>query len=333
MAVPTIAVVAPNVGATMGGSLVEITGTNFKPWTAPPPTWGPVVPAPSSPTMQVLFGGLPSPEVAVISATRLLALVPATPIIVEEASNYGEGVVAVEVRNLDSSGVPIPGETATMASAYTFRRANLARQSDLNRLCRQIIVDWNAQVLSNVSMTTHTDFDPETGDLQNTAGIAKLPGIALLGPELRENRMYSTNVHLRTPLTGIERAIRRVPFTVDVSFTILGAARLHAEAINLAAAVVGYFERNKYVALLRDPADASKGFVQYPLEFERGNEPKLDPTPSDSNVHFFSARMVIRGFDVEHLTGFVDHQVVGRTGQVTEDPGILGVHCPEEDEL
>jgi hypothetical protein len=329
MAVPTITAVAPNLGATGGGNLVEVTGTNFKLWQIPPPSGGRTG-ATVPPTVQVLFGGSPSTDVAVVSATRLFCVAPRTVLPATSEAGYGEGSVDVVVRNLASNGTPIAGEEATLAAGYKYRRVQLARESELNRLNRALLREWNVQVLSNVSMTTHTDFDPETGDAKNITALATIPGIALLGPELTTNRFYSVNQRPVTALAGIERAIRRVPETVDVTYTIVGAARLHVEATNLMAIVRGFFEQNKSVSIYRDKDDPSKGSVEFPIELDRVNDLKMDLTPSDANVHWFSGRFSVKGFTFEDLAGFPGHQIAARTAQVTEDPGILLVPMEEE---
>lgn len=322
MAVPTISAVEPSVGATGGGNLVEIRGSHFRLWTIPPPSGRPL-PA-RTPTVEVLFGGALSPRVIVASATRLFAIAPKTSITLQ-APEHGEGAVSVVVRNIDEDGATIPGESATRSSAYAYRRVQLATESDLSRLTRALLQELKAQVIVNVSIATHTDWDPDAEDGLNTLGIAELPGIALVGPDLSENRRYSLNEQKWQRVgTSLESVLRRVPYTVDLTFTVVGVSELKAQALNMMAVTQGFFELNKRVSMLRDPSVPSLGSVSYDLDVLPDGDMRMDPTPSDSNVHSFSGRIAIRGFDLEDLAGFSGHQVISRTAQVTEDP-VLNV--------
>lgn len=329
MAVPTISALSPNVGATGGGHLVEITGTNFRTWTIPPASGAPA--GPIQPTVEVLFGGAASSEVIVLSATRLYAMVPRTAL-ASVAPNFGEGAVDVVVRNLDDDGVLIPGETVTRAGGYTYRRVQLSNESDLNRLCRALIREFRVQVHPNVTFSSHTDYDSDAADGLNIVDLAQVPGIALLGPDLSENRFYSQNQRQAYPAGGVERVVRRVPYTVDVSFGIVGVCELKTHAINLMAVVQGFFELNKTISMDRDPADLSKGRVSYIVELAPDGDLKMARTANNSNLRFFSGSFIVRGFDLEDLTGFTSHQAVARTGQITQDPTILVEQKTEDGE-
>ena len=319
MAVPTISAVLPAVGPAGGGNLVQITGTGFELWQIPPATGRPA--GVRTPTVHVLFGGIRSSRVIVASSTRLFALAPRTPLSMA-APALGEGAVAVEVRNVDADGV-IPGETVSLPSAYAYRRVQLATESDLTRLCRALMQELKAQVLPNVSISTHTDWDPDTEDGLNTLGIAELPRIALLGPDLTENRFYSRNQRRWHHAAGIESVLRRVPYTVDLAFTVVGVCELKTQAINLMAVVQGFIELNKRISMLRDPANVSLGTVSYDLDVVKDGDLRMDVTPSESNIHSFSGRVVIRGFDCEDLAGFPGSQVISRTAQVIDDAELV----------
>jgi hypothetical protein len=320
MAIPTIATISPDNVPTGGRTLIEITGTNFKVPTLPPAL---LEPSPDPiPTVEVLFNTTPGTEVAVISATRLFILVPKSPISVNAANNYGEGSVDVTINNLDDNGDPIVGETVTLADGLAYSRAQLATQSDFARLIRDLIHEFRLQTIPNVSISTHTEFDPNTGDLLNITGLAQLPGIALIGPDLVENRFYSQNKpQVSLSSTPGEYLKRRVGYTVDMEFTIVGVSDLKMEILNLMAAVNSYFERNKYIEFQRDASDSSLGTVQYEIDLTADGDLKTIETPNDSNIRAFSGRFVIRGFDMQDLTGFDTDQIIGKTAS-TDDEGV-----------
>jgi len=320
MAVPTITDVSPPSVPTGGKTLIEITGTNFKVPTLPPATSEPA--ADPIPTVEILFGTSYGTEVAVVSATRLFVLVPKSPITVDKANNYGEGTVDVTLRNLDDNGDPIVGEEVILSDGLTYSRAQLATQSDFARIIRAIIHEFKLQTIPNVSVSTHTEFDGDTGDLLNITELAELPGIALIGPDLVENRFYSQNQPpIEAGLAAGEYLKRRVGYTVDMEFGIVGVSDLKMELLNLMAAVYSYFERNKYIEFARDPSDSSKGTVQYEIDLMPDGDLKAIETPNDSNIRAFSGRFVIRGFDMQDLTGFPDDQVIGKTAS-TNDEGV-----------
>jgi hypothetical protein len=320
MAVPTISAISPNTVHTGGKSLVEISGTNFKVPTLPPPANEPYTTG--TPTVAVLFGTEESTEVSVVSATRLFALIPRSPIEISKTTNYGEGSVDVTVRNLDDNGDPIVGEEVVETDGLTYSRVQLATESDFQRLIRQIVFEFRCQMIPNVQITSHTDYDSDTVDAENITDLAELPGIVLVGPTLRENRLFSQNkpISLEASTPG-EYLRRRVGYTVDLEFSIVGVSNLTAELVNLMAVVNGFFEKNKYLELLRDPSDSSLGSVQYEMDFLEDGDLAVSGSPNNSNIRVFSGRFVIRGFDMQDLTGFANDQTIGQTA-VTDDEGV-----------
>lgn len=320
MAVPTITAISPNTVHTGGLTLVEITGTNFKVPTVPPPADGPA--SSPIPTVAVLCNTEEASEVSVISATRLFVLVPKSPITPTKANSYGEGSVDITIKNLDDDGDPIPGEEVTETDGLAYSRVQLATESDFQRLIREIVLELRLQTIPNVAISNHTDFDDDTTDSADITTLAELPGIALLGPTLRENRFYSQNAPIAVAASNPgEYLKRRVGYTVDLEFRIIGVSNIMVELINLMAVVNGYFEKNKYIELTRDPNDSSLGKARYEIDFTEDGDLDTISTPNDSNIHAFSGRFVIRGFDMQDLTGFANDQTVGQTA-TTDDEGV-----------
>lgn len=338
MAVPTISGVTPNVGPTMGRTMFEITGTNFRLPPTPPP--GPTT-GETQQTVEVLFGAEEAISVKVVSETIVRAVNRA----------IDPGTYSITVRNLDDAGVVIPGETVTLADAVTFKRpvlrpeANAAgevlrmNQSELTRVVRTFLRDLKRQILDNVSLTTHTDyFDPETGLAVGTVNLSRLPGLVLIGPDLVENRQYSLNdepdFDEGTP--DDDFVTTRVPYTVDIQFEILGMSNNTAEMLNLMQAATMYFESNKFLRLQKDGADPTKGFVEYEMDFQPGEQFKASRTVANaSNLRQFSGLVEIRGFDLDQLAGINSgdtngiplHEVVDRSREqddvdVQLDPAV-----------
>lgn len=323
MAVPTILTVTPNLGPTMGRTMFEITGTNFRLPPVPPP--GPtnkVTPR----TVEVLFGAEVASSVRVVSSTLLRAVsVPIDP-----------GVYGVTVRNLDDDGVLIPTEEATLAAAITFRRPAIRaemnaagemvrrNESPLAQVVRAFIREIKRQVIPEVVLTTDTDyFDEETGTEFHLVNLGALPCVTLVGPDLVENRMYSENARPDYDEPDNEFVTLLTPRTVDLQFDVLGIADKMVELMNLMHAMTMFFEQNKYLRMQKDPSDPSRGFIEYEMDFQRGGDFKAARTSANnSNIRQFMGAIEIRGVNIETLFG-IDagetdggiplHAVIGRS--------------------
>ncbi len=303
MPLPSILRVSPSSGPTSGSLLVEIVGAGFQ---LPTLEAGDGLAATSS--VAVLVGPRPAREVRVLAADRLTCIVPAG----------DAGAVDVVVQNLDASGEPIPGEQAIAPDAFVYVRPSLTSEADLTRLVRTLLHELKRQVLDNVVLTVHTDFDENTGLELHLAQIARLPALILMGPELTEDRFFSLN-QLPEVATGPGQfAQRRVPYTVDLGFAVIGVSDHTTELLNLLTTTQLFFHRNVYLELDRDPIDSEAGRVRYEMAIARDGALKVTGQPNESNVRSFSGRFVVRGFDLEDLPGVVDESVIAR-GVVTSE--------------
>lgn len=295
MAVPTITSVDPTIGPVFGRHAIDITGTNFR-LPDPPTATGPTYLDPVVPTVAVEFDSESALGVEVLSATLLRVLVP----------SLDRGQHAITVTNLDNNGDPIPGETVTAADIYATKRPAITHESehDLTRLVRTLIRELKRQVLDEVSLTVHTDYDDATGDQLHTTHVASLPALLLVGPNLNENRFYSLN---EPPDYDDEASAEgdfvttRVPATYDVEFEVLGVSNRTHEVLNLMGAVLGFMESNKTLSMDRDAGDPSLGRVSYEMEFV--NRPETATRSNLSNLRHFTSTIVVRGFDVEAQAG------------------------------
>jgi hypothetical protein len=306
---PSIVSITPSSGPTAGRLLVELVGTGFQQvleseWVGPT-----AVPGPS---VRVLLRDRVAQDVRVLADDRLRCVVPAG----------DPGPADVIVQKLDASGTPIPGELAIARDAFTYVRQSLALEADLTRLVRALLQELKRQVLDNVVLTVHTDFDADTGAELHLATIARLPALVLLGPELAEDRFFSLNEQPESPTDPGQFVQRRVPYTVDLGFTVIGVSDHTTELLNLMAATQLFFHRNPYLELDRDPAAPQTGRVQYEMDVARDGDLKVTSQPNASNVRSFSGRIVIRGFDLEDLAGFAGEGVASR-GTVAQDVAVL----------
>lgn len=298
----------------MGNNLVDLKTNNAR---VPPepnatgPTSG-VVPE----TVRVFFGDQQASNVQVISRGRVLCRAPIN----------GAGVVSVTIQNIDDNGDPIVGEEFTKANAYTYQRPNLRSESDFTRVIRTFIQDLKRQVIENVSLTTHTDYDDETGDFKDIAEDAKIPGLILVGPDVVENRLLSLNTYRASDAAnGVQ--IRRNPYTIDLQFQIVGVAELTKQLLELMHGCIQYFHRNKYLRVLCDPDNPGLGYIRYEIDFvDEGGEPNVTSRVNESNVRSFSGTAVIRGLDLEDFEGVSDDTVIDLTNRIKEV--LVGVDPP-----
>jgi hypothetical protein len=330
VAVPTITSLDPVIGPSAGRSQIQIFGSNFRlPTAAPAPPTGAVVPE-APPSVEVLFGTEPALSVQVIDAGVIRAVTPI----------HDVGAFDVTVRNIDDAGVLIPGETVTEIDGYAFARPKLTAEfpSDLQRLVRTVIRELKRQVIEEVNLTVHTDFDEATGASLALAKLAKIPALILAGPELSENRFFSLNAKQDTdaivadsgPPDGHEFVTTRAPYTVDLTFTIVGVTNLQAELLNLMTATTMFFESNKFLLMDRDGSDPSKGRVEYEMDLTTDGDLRASGDPNNSNIRTFVGSFEIRGFDIQQvfgmdsgmIEGVPKHEIVDRGRTADDEPTI-----------
>jgi len=298
MAVPTIAVLLPNTGHTGGDTLIEIDGAGFNLPPDPPP-FGLTNQHPP-PTMQVLFDGIPAVDVGVTDTGQLYCRTPI----------HDPGTVDVTVINLDAMGAPIPGETATLSSAYTFVRPDLTQKGELARVLELFLLELRRQITDNVDWAVHTDFDATTGDF-NIAYMGKLPGIVLAdlelpdkNPELQVNT-YEVQIDANTFIE------RRPPIVVDAIFSLTGMSDNPLVLFNLLEATRAFFQKNVSLRVPRSPTDPTQGVVTYAMRASIGTSTKVTRQTDNSNVMAFTGTVYIEDIRLEDMPGLPTAAVSG----------------------
>lgn len=329
MATPTISSITPNTGHTGGKTLVEIVGTNFA-LPPPPPAEGPTTaPAPS---VAVTIGGRPCPVVWVVSPTLLRALTPihdpsGIPAVVAEPERSIPAAAAIPasdvvVQNLDATGAPIVGESATLATAYSFVRPDLTVECHLELVIKAFILELERQVIDNVQWNPHTDYDPDTGDALNFCELARLPGIAIVGLKLPKSQWRQDNTIAEVPIDGATFIMRRPPDVRDVAMTLVGASDNSGELTRLLQATEGFFRKNPTLALDRDPADPTKGSIEYQLDRASDDEVSISGTMGSTNVRTFAFSVAIRGVLLEEIPGLPTSSIPGAPADFSAEPTI-----------
>ena len=74
----------------------------------------------------------------------------------------------------------------------------------------------------------------------------------------------------------------RVPCTVDLAFTLVGASDHTVELLNLMAATELFFHKNKFLGMSRDTANALSGRVRYEMDFAPDGDLRVTSHPNES---------------------------------------------------
>lgn len=300
MAVPTISAITPTVGHSGGKTLVQIDGTGFA---LPPPAAPTGKTTAPPPSVTVTIGGRAATNVAVVSSGLIYCLTPKGALLADETESLDTSPQNVVVQNNDVLGAPIPGESATLAAAYTYEQPNLNTESDLARTVRAFIRELKLQVLNNVSFSTHTDYDASTGDLLNTVIVASMPALILGNLEVPEDRIHAVNEETDFEIPGGLFISRRPPVVVDVLMTLVGVDNNPIRILNLMSAVRTFFKKNAWLYVDRDPSNLSLGQVRYELDWSFSGPVSVTHQADGSNVESFGGQVCIRGVLIEDMTG------------------------------
>ena len=257
MPAPTFASITPDNGLSGGGDFRVITGTGFDVQAV---LGDPV------PIVSVLFGTLPARRVQVTSPTRLTCLPPRGEI-AEDATSLA---VPLTITNEDQG----PPNSVVTGDVYTYRRPDLSEDSEshLSVVARTLRQRLMQQVIANVAMTTHVDFDESTADLMNRLAMAKLPAVIMVGPDLELLPIVNNNAEPTVTLpagssTPTDFEARDHVRQVNLTYEIRLLTDSKKQMMNLIQAMVGFHQRNEYLTdVPRDPLTPGAGVVRYPLQ-------------------------------------------------------------------
>ena len=283
MAIPTISTITPSQGRTGGRVIATIVGTNFRQYDAPATTGA--VPVPPDP-IRVTFGTKVAERVWVLTATQIMVLVPPNE----------PGIVDVLLENIDANGDLIPTETVTKTIGYTYKRPDLTNENPIELVTRAMIRLLKSQVIENVSLTTHTDFDGSPLDACNITELATLPAVILTGPRTEEDRLYSPNTRKQILLPDGSYRTLRACMTLDLVFDITLLSDSTMELLALVKETTQCVFR-EHCRVLRNQQDASEGTVPYKLAFDRQFE--VGSKENDNNLRQASATVRIYGVDMD----------------------------------
>lgn len=287
MPAPTVTSVTPSSGLARGGSLVTIAGTGFD--ASSDLDTG-------AADVGVTFDGRAATDVRVQSTTSLTCIVPRGDLLtkkIEPETLSVDVVVTNEEQSIPNAG--------TLVAGYTYRRPDLTDETHLAGAVRALLQRLKQQVLKNVALTTHTDWDEETADLLNRAQLARLPAIVLLGPSLEPHRVTNYNDPTRTFAGSPDPTsftTHQPPLAVDLEFEVHLQSGSRIELLNLIHHAVIFVHRNGLLdSVPKEPSNPGAGSVEYGLMIV--DDFAAADRSSRSNVHESIGRWRIEGVLLE----------------------------------
>jgi hypothetical protein len=314
---PTVSSLLPAVGHTGGRCVTALTGTGFN--LPPPPSPTGVVPDPI-PTVSVTFNGVPALDVAVQDSTLIYALTPISPtytLLPSGQRDWGPGFVDVVVQNLDPlTGLPVPGESVTLTSAFEYRRPDLSAESHATTTFACFMAELARQVCPTVDYARHTDWS-DGGASIDLGQIAKMPALLVVDMEMQDSVQRPQGPQAVDYGDGNFARVRE-PEAVDIVGTIIGVAETTVEIQNMALGAKLFFKKNARLAVPRSSTaldvqtgayDTSGGTISYTIEFQITDPIKFTAGGNNSNVKTFAFAYAIRGVLIESWPGVMEQGV------------------------
>lgn len=307
MATPTLTSITPSSSKPGGKQVVQIVGTNFD--VPAVPATGYVGGDPEE-TVQVLFDGRLATQVKVWASTLLTCIVPSyrgDPSLLTADPGLD---VDVEIKNVGP-----PEESDTFSDAFAYKRTDHTRSVDgpMKHILRTLRGELRRQILDNVVFATSVDFDGDTADTLDIVELATIPGIALFGPSIAEDRFRRNNDKPTTSDTGtLEFTKTRIPRVSILSFEATLVARDMGEMSSFMQDVLDFFNVNTELVVDKNPEDVSEGTVEYDMYLTDG--PNRSGSPNTSDVYSATFTFSIHGVTIDG-----DEGVQIEWGKMVED--------------
>jgi len=289
MATPTITTISPETGGTRGATLLEIAGTNFR---CRPTAYG-LPPLVSGPTVRVTIGGHACPKVYPVSSSLLGVLTPRcvqNPNRAVDSPDYDVfPPLDVVVTNLDDSGNPIAGESATLPLGFTYSRQLLGApivgtdlEPPVSQVLRAFVQDLRRDVWRSVSVRAAPDFADE-GASYTLLGPSPTVAIKVsIGRDEEWSQWDNVRVYVAQQDGSILQY--KPTRTVRLDLMLILSAKGEGIAMRMLDSTLG---------LLQDVPYVEAGGNQFPLEQTRGADQIA--TPNSGGIEAYELRVSIRG--------------------------------------
>lgn len=288
--------ISPSVGRPAGWEYVEIEGSGFDQNPFPPPIShvGDI-----APPVRVFFGSLEASDVEVYSAGGSSFIRCRTPRYVDGKDFPVD--VDVRIENV------LNPETHTEVDGFTYQKVNVTSANNGNFILGRIIDTLRDEIdrqttVKVVAHRTHTDFDSDPSDGLELIDEADIPAIHLGFPSI----VLGSSVHLEKDFVedvGGRKFNQRPTRPRDLIFPI----SIYDESSSRLMANMQILHRFPeewgvlYVEKL--PGDASHGYAEYDMDWERGMSSSEDS--SFGNLLIASGELRIRGVYIDRINGMV----------------------------
>lgn len=202
----------------------------------------------------------------------------------------------------------IEGETATAEQAFVFALPNLGGRGHIAEACAALKRKLQRWIHRNVHLATHTDYDAETGDLLNTAYIAKLPAVvAMLTGAPDSTDEPATSKEQRAGAEADDIVEVRPPTLVDLEFTLIAAADNPLVLANLLE-VLKVFA--KQATTLSVPRGGSRtDAIEYEIVTQVGSPVGISVESDNSNLQTIQAQLVVKNVRCEAMPGMLEAEL------------------------
>jgi hypothetical protein len=224
--------------------------------------------------------------------------------------------------------VQVGGEITVWPKAFAPVRPDLSQEGHLATVLAQFILELRRQILENVTWTTNTDYDDDTGDMINIAELGQLPALILVGLQTPDNNDQITteeDLQLNDPAGQGDFLTVKEPRIVDVLGTLVGVADDDITLLNMVQAVRIFFRDNTKLLVPRCIDDPLAGVIEYDLETSMNATAAVSNTNNNANVQFFARDFRIEGVRLEGMPGLADDgiplQPAGYPGSAVIDAG------------
>lgn len=314
MAAPTLTTITPDEGKPGGRYILRIEGADFELPPDPPSTG--YVGTTFDESMEVEIDGRLCEEVRVYSSSLLTCVAPAFR---GDPDDLTTGYLAdVVLRNLTGP------EESTYVGAFTYKRADFSRRDGcLLNVVRTLIRELRRQVLNNVAISQAVDYDASTGDSLDIVELAGIPGLALFGPDIVEDKFYRGSIRPNVQdLGSLEYTKYDIPRVVTLRFTATLTASEGGEMMNLVQEFLMFFRNNKTLDVQLDSTDASQGYAGY--EMFLTDDPSRSGQANESDVREMEATFEVRGVPIDE-----DEWQPVEWGRIMDDPADIEVNTEQ----
>lgn len=214
------------------------------------------------------------------------------------------------------------GQPATAAGAFEFVRPDLTVKMPVTLVLEQLQVELRRQVLDNVHFATHSDFDADTGDLLNTAILARVPAIVLADVQLPDSRLPVSKSPTEDDADGEDGVslVREPEDLVDALVTLLIVTDSPIELFNLTAITRRWARKNTRLLV---------GGSEYPMTYEVGSTIQVSAQRGGDNLHTATSLITILGIPIGDLPIAYTGPMPGGVKQGTRYESVTQLGWPQ----